>query len=132
MQFNTLKIAKITGYVLTALIFVLFFVSFFFNLNYMLGINALFLLIGLFEEDTSPYYEKMAYLQNNNHFLHLIKTIKLNKETPVFEAYKYIQNNNVLNVKIMDNNKVVGTLSRKKILDSVLNLPIDTTIDKIK
>ena len=131
-RIKALKTTKIIGYVITFLIFVLFFVSFFFNLNYMLGINALFLLIGLFEEDTSPYYEKMAYLQNNNHALHLLKTIKLDKETPIFIAYKEIANNNVSTVKIMDNNKIVGTVSRKKILDSIINQPIDTSLKNLK
>lgn len=130
-RIKAFKVTKIIGYIVTGIVFILFFVSFFFKLNYMLGINAIFLLIGLFEDDTTAYYEKMAYLQNSNHFLSIIKTIKLSKETPVYVAYKYIQNKNINNIKILDKNKVIGTVSRKKIIDTVLSLPIDTTIDKI-
>ena len=129
-RIKALKITKIVGYVLTCIVFVLFFVSFFFKLNYMLGINALFLLIGLFEEDTSPYYEKISNLQVPKNFL--FKSIKLNKSTPIFVAYKQIANSNISNIKIMDNGKVVGSLSSKKLFDSVLKLPIDTKIENIK
>lgn len=131
-RIKALKITKIIGYVVIAIIFVLFFVSFFFNLNYMLGINALFLLIGLFAEDTSPYYEKMAYLQNTNHALHFLKSIKLDKNTPVFVAYKQIANKNISNIKLTDNNKVIKVLSCKKIMDGILNQPIDTTLENLK
>ena len=120
---KALKITKIVGYVITFVVFTLFFVSFFFELNYMLGINALFLLIGLFEEDTSPYYEKISNLQSHKNFL--FKTIKLHRSTPIFIAYKQIANSNISNIKIMDKGRVVGNLSSKK-------LPIDTKIENIK
>lgn len=129
-RIKALKITKIVGYILTCIVFVLFFVSFFFELNYMLGINALFLLIGLFEEDTSPYYEKISNLHTPKGFL--LKSIKLPKSTPIFVAYKQIANSNISNIKIMDNGSVVGSVSSKKLFDSVLKLPIDTKIENIK
>ena len=130
-RIKALKVTKIVGYLFTIAIFALFFVSFFFKLNYMLGINALFLLIGLLEEDTSPYYEKVEKLQNEDIAKHFAKSIKLDKSTPIFLAYKEIQNKNISYIKIMDKNKVIATIPSKKVMTSVLKLPIDTNIENL-
>lgn len=125
------KICKIVGYILTAIVFILFFISFFFSLNYMLGINALFLLIGLFEEDSSAYYEKLTTFEQKpkNHLF--FKTIKLSKDEPIFVAYKKIINNNVSTIKIMNKKEVVSVIPRKEVLDGVLKLPINTKLEEL-
>ena len=122
------QISKIVGYVLTSIIFVLFFVSFFFELNYMLGINALFLLIGLMEEDTSPYYEKLSPFEKRTNPFNL-KSVKLDKTEPLFLAYKSISNKKASTIYVMDNKKVIATLKRDEILNDILSYPIDTKLE---
>ena len=122
------QISKVVGYVLTSIIFVLFFVSFFFELNYMLGINALFLLIGLMEEDTSPYYEKLSPFEKPTNPFNL-KSVKLDKTEPLFLAYKSISNKKANTIYVMDNKKVIATLRRDEILNDILSYPIDTKLE---
>lgn len=124
------KITTIFGIVITAIFFLLFFVSFFYNLNYMLGINALFLLIGLFGDDNNVYYEKLTTFDQ---FMPLksAKTISIEKGTPLFIAYKKIVSSGASKVCITDKQGIVKKLTKNKILKSVTSLPIDTPIEVI-
>ena len=125
---RALQKTKIVGYAITTFIFVLFFVSFFFELNYMLGINALFLLIGLLEEDTSSYYEKLSSFDKFSFAGKKKRVAKLSKDDPIFLAYKKVTQENIRQIEICDGEQVVGTLTKSQILSSVLSLPIDTKL----
>lgn len=129
---RALQKTKIVGYVITAFIFILFFVSFFFELNYMFGINALFLLIGLFGEDTAPYYQKLSSFDRFSFSAKKNKkTAKLSKDAPIFLAYKKVTQDNIKQIEICDGEKVVGLLSKNQILNCVLQMPIDTKLCQI-
>lgn len=129
---KALKISKTIGYVISAILFILFFISFFFYLNYMLGLNALFLLISLFDEDQSAYYEKLYPLKILNNSKLSIKQASFDKSEPLFNVYKSIANKNISSIKVMDNKKVIAVLTSKKIIDSILKLPINTKLEDIK
>lgn len=124
------KKTKTIGYIITTIFFVMFFISFFYDLNYMLGINALFMLIGLFGEDSAPYYQKINSFETVS-FFNNNKTIKLQKQEPIFVAYKYVTENNAKQIQICDNGQVIKCLTKKDIVSSVLNFPIDTKLEKL-
>ena len=130
-KINSLKITKIVGYVITSTVFLLFFVSFFYELNYMLGINALFLLLGLINEDTSPYYESLSCFNYGIKGNFKFKTIKLDKNTPLFVAYKQVKDQNVSGVLVINDHKVMKKISRQEITNKVLSMPLDTKICEI-
>lgn len=123
--------ARIVGYVITSVFFIMFFISLFFKLNYMLGINALFLLIELFGEDTAPYYQKMKNFETVSFFGEYKKNVKLDESETIFAAYKCITEKNAKTIQVCQNGEVVKNVSKNKILTSVLNLPIDTKLQSI-
>lgn len=61
-DFVAFKIIKLIGIVITGSFFALFFISYFYSLNYMLGINGIFLFIGLMEDDSPIYYFKIKQI----------------------------------------------------------------------
>ena len=119
------KITKIVGFVITGIIFLLFFISFVYKLNYMLGINALFMLIGLLENDTETYYQK---LNNFEKFKFSVgKTIKLNESSTIFEAYKKIADNKAKSVFIETNGKR-KKFSKDYITSKILEVELNTLL----
>lgn len=122
------KITKIVGLIITGLVFLLFFISFIYNLNYMLGINALFMLIGLLENDTDIYYKKLNSFEKFR--FSFGKTIKLNDNDTIFSAYKSIIENKAKNIMIESNN-TKKILSRNDITSKILSLPINTKLKEL-
>lgn len=126
------QVTKLVGYIIATLFFILFFISFFTNLNYMLGINALFLLIGLFEEDSSAYYSKLKSINNLANNINK-RTIVLSEEATLFETYKILTEKNAFNILVMDslsNEKFV--LSSKEFLNTILKVPLDTKLAQLE
>lgn len=128
---KALKISKIVGYTITALLFVLFFVSFFYSLNYMLGVNAIFLLVGLLDEDTSAYYEKLYPLQILGTKKLSFKSAKFSKDEAIFNVYKKIEHKKISSIKVMDKQKIIAILPSEKIVESILKYPIDTKLKEL-
>lgn len=126
------KISNIFGYSITFVFFALFFISFFYKLNYMLGINALFLLIGLLGDDNKVYYEKLSSFDKFKPFALTGKIIKLDKTTPIFDAYKKIMESSASKVDVVDHEKVIKRLSKNAIISKVLKLPLNTTLEKVE
>lgn len=125
------KKTKVVGYIITIAFFVLFFVSFFYKLNYMLGINAIFLLIGLFEEDSSPYYQNIKNFETISYFSGKKNVAKLEATKSLFDAYKLATEKNIKQIVVCKNGKVLKCISKNKVLTSVLNQPIDTKLEKL-
>lgn len=125
------KITNILGYTITSIFFVMFFVSFFYKLNYMLGINALFMLIGLMGEDSNVYYEKLSSFDKFKSIPIASKIIKLDKSVPIFDAYKKLLECNASKVYVMDQKRVVKKFSRNDVLASILNSPLNTTLENM-
>ena len=125
------KVLKIVGYVIISIFFLLFFISYFYKLNYMLGINALFMLIGLFGEDNAAYYEKLTTFDQFRPLAFAGKIIKLDKSTPIFVAYKKLMERGASQIYAMDNQKVVKKISRNAIISKILVTPIDTSLENI-
>ena len=88
MRAKAYKIVKIVGYCITSVFFVIFLLTSFYKLNYMIGINALFMLIGLVDSDNGAYYEKLTTLEKFRPLSKFGKVIKLDKSTTLFEVYK--------------------------------------------
>ena len=125
------KITKIFGFFITGLVFLLFFISFFFGLNYMLGINALFLLIGLLDEQPNAYYEKLSAFDVFRFSSTKKKVARLNSEDYVFDAYKKVVEENASEIAIRENDKIINKIPKKQILSKVLVLPLDTKLKDI-
>ena len=123
------KIVKVVGYCITTIFFVLFFVSFFYKLNYMLGINAMFMLIGLVDENRGNYYETLVTFDKFQPSKQ--KTIQIDGKTPIFLVYKNIVENNANKIVITNRNKPAKTISKNYVLKRIIELPIDTKIENI-
>jgi stage IV sporulation protein FB len=122
------KVTKIIGFVVTGIIFILFFISFIYKLNYMLGINALFMLIGLMENDTDVYYQK---LNNFERFrFNFGGCVKLSENDTIFEAYKQVVENKAKEVVIIQNNHQ-KKFSKNDITSKILTIPINTMLKNI-
>ncbi len=122
-------ITRVIGFIITAIMFLLFFVSAFLELNYMLGINAIFMLIGLLEDDREIYYqkletlEKFSYSKNN-------KQISLSKEQTIFDAYKTLIETNA-KIITFENNGKKYEISKNMINQKILQVPIYTKLCEI-
>ncbi len=125
------KIVKIVGYIITTIFFVLFFVSFFYKLNYMLGINALFMLIGLIDDDKGAYYEKLTTFEKFQPIANVGKIIKLDKSTPIFVAYKKIVEEKVSKIFVQCKDNELKQISKNQIQTKILDVPIDTALENI-
>ena len=119
------NITKLVGFIITGIIFLLFFISFIYELNYMLGINALFLLIGLLENDTEIYYNKLSNFEKFK--VSFNKSIKLNANDTIFKAYKQIANNRYKEVCVRAD-CTEKHFKRDYIMDKILEVPINTKL----
>lgn len=130
------KITKIIGFIATGFVFVCFFLSFFSGLNYSLGINALFLLIGLFDDDKSAYYINLQDIDKKTEKLEkglFLKTIAISENASIYDAYKMLDKNNVNQVYVMDENyKVKKSISEGEIEKLIFLVPLDTKLKDIK
>ena len=85
----------------------------------------------LFGEDSAPYYQKINSFETISFFNKHKKVIKLDKSQPIFDAYKLVSENNAKQIQICENGKVIKNLTKKDVLSSILNFPIDTTLEKL-
>ena len=122
------KFTKIIGFVITGLIFMLFFISFFFKLNYMIGINALFLLIGLLEDEPNAYYEKLSTFDVFKLSSKKRIIAKLKDTDCIFDAYKNVVEDDASEVVVFSEKKEILRLSKNFILSKILTVPIDTKL----
>lgn len=79
-QEKAYKIIKIVGFIISILLFVLFIISAFFQINYTFATVSLFLLSGLFFEDTGCYY-----IQNFN-FINKKDKLKKGMDTNIISV----------------------------------------------
>lgn len=122
------KIVRIIGYFVTVTMFMLFIISAFFDLNYMLGINSLFMLVCLMEDDKEIYYQKVKSFElfnsnknSNTNF------ISLDKDNTIFDAYKKLIETNAKKILINYKDKKIE-LGRNKIFQDILKFPINTKL----
>ena len=123
------KILKIFGIIITSIMFLMFFVSFFYTLNYMLGINALFLLVCLLDNSADAYYEKLAtfYAFNPSN-----KTsVAVDAQTPIFVVYKKLNQTGAKQVVVTKNGQPVKYIKKNDVCKKILSLPINTNIENI-
>ena len=129
------KITKIVGFVFTGGLFVLFFMSFFTSLNYTMGINAILLLIGLFDDDKSIYYINIQDIEKKSEKLKkglFIKTIAISENSSIYDAYRLLDKNNVNQIFIMDDDcKVKNSLTEKDLEMLIFTRPLDTKLKDI-
>lgn len=129
------KITKIIGFIATIFIFACFFLSFFSKLNYSLGINALFLLIGLFDDDKTAYYINLQDIDKKTEKLAkgiFLKTIAISENSSIYDAYKMLDKNNVNQIYVMDENyKVKKSLTESEMEKLIFSLPLDTKLKDI-
>ena len=121
------KIIKIIGFLIIFTLFLLFFISFFFKLNYMLGINALLLLIGFFEDDSKIYYQKVSSFDRFIESNQKQRRVEICSIEPVFYAYKKMTQSGANKVFIKDAKKDYY-LSKNQIINIVLTNPINAPI----
>ena len=129
-QVKAKKITKHFGYVVISIIFGMFFLSFFYELNYMLGVNALFLLIGLLDDKTEVYYEKLTTLSSFKRTRRK-KRIEISKNQTLFDAYKKIIENGAGEIVLYDENGRSNIFSKNRVINMILTLPINTKFEKL-
>lgn len=126
------KICNIVGWVITIIYFILFFASFFYELNYMMGINAIFLLIGLFNDDKTAYYVNISSLNKNKEKLKNgaeLKTFAVNINANLFETYKLLDKYNINQIYIFDdNNNHIKTMMDFDFEQYLFTKPLDTRL----
>lgn len=126
------KITKIVGFIFTGLIFLSFFLSFFSQLNYTLGINAILLLIGLFDDDKTCYYINIKDVDKKSEQLQrglLLKTIAISENSSIYDAYRLLDKNNVNQIYVMDDNyKVKRCIDEVQLQKWIFSLPLDTKL----
>lgn len=124
------RVLKVVGLCITFLFFALFFISFFYKLNYMLGINAIFLLIGIFENDSNIYYEKLTTFEKFRKGFRNAKVVEMLSSEPVFNAYKKIMDNGINKVIVKGENDEY-IVSKNDVINMVLSYPINTPLKNI-
>ena len=126
------KITKIIGFIFTGIIFVMFFLSFFSTLNYTLGINAILLLIGLFDDDKTCYYINIQDIEKKSEKLKkglLLKTIAISENSSIYDAYRLLDKNNVNQIFVMDDRyKVKRCIEEAQLEKWIFSLPLDTKL----
>ena len=133
---KSLKIARIIGGVVTIGFFAMFIISAVKNtINYSLGINSFFLLIGLFSDDKSIYYintqNTNLKINNLNKGL-LLKSIVISQNATIYDAYKLLDKNNINQIYIMDDNlKIKSLLMEIDLQKLILSKPLDTKLSQI-
>lgn len=129
------KITKIVGFVFTSGLFLLFFASFFTGLNYTMGINAILLLIGLFDDDKTAYYINLQDLDSKAEKLNrglFIKNIAISQNSSIYDAYKLLDKNNVNQIFVMDENcKILQKLTESDLEKLIFTKPLDTKLKDI-
>lgn len=132
---SAFRITKIVGFIVVSLIFICFFLSFFNKLNYSLGINALFLLIGLFDDDKSAYYINLQDIDKKSENLSkglFVKTIAISENSSIYDAYRVLDKNNVNQIYVMDDNyKVKKSIKENELEKLVFSMPLDTKLKDI-
>ena len=129
------KICFYVGLAITIFCFILFFISFKYGLNYMLGINAIFLLIGLFNDDKTSYYININTLNNSLDKIEKgtqVKVFAVLEDANLFETYKLLDKYNINQILVFDKNsklkKVIMDFDFEKYL---LSKPLDTKIKDV-
>lgn len=129
------KITKIIGFIITGFIFISFFLSFFSKLNYTLGINAIFLLIGLFDDDKTSYYINLKDLDDKTAKLQkglFLKTVVISQNSSIYDAYKILDKNNINQICIMDeNNRIKNKLDETQLEKLIFSMPLDTKLKDV-
>lgn len=132
---TSLKICFYIGLIITIFCFTLFFISFKYGLNYMLGINALFLLIGIFNDDKTAYYINIKTFANTINKIEKgsqVKTFAILEDANLFDAYKLLDKYNLNQILVFDrNNQLKKTIMDFELEKYLLSKPIDTLIKEI-
>ena len=123
------KVLKICGIIITSAMFLMFFVSFFFKLNYMLGINALFLLVCLLDTSADAYYENLATFYTFNPSKQ--KSFAVDSQTSIFVVYKKLNQTGAKQVVVTKNGLPVKCIKKNEVCQKILALPINTNIENI-
>lgn len=126
------KIVNIIGWLVTFLYFVLFVISIFKNLNFMMGINTIFLLIGLFSNDTTAYYVNIKSINQSNYKIKKgseVKVFAINENANLFETYKLLDKYNINQIMIFDeNNNLKSTMMDFDFEKYLLSKPLETKL----
>ena len=129
------KITKIIGFIFTGILFLIFFMSFFTKLNYTMGINAILLLIGLFDDDKTIYYINIQDIEKKSEKLKqglFIKNIAISENSSIYDAYRLLDKNNVNQIFIMDDNcKIKKSLTERELEILIFSKPLDTKLKDV-
>lgn len=129
------KKTKIIGFIVCGFLFILFIVSAFYKINFTFGLTALFLIAGLFFEDTSCYY------QVNFSFINKTKKLNLGMETQVLcvsinttlynvlkklNKFKY----NLINI-VNSNGKIIKSFTESEIAELFINNNLSEKLENL-
>lgn len=129
------KKTKIVGFVISMLLFVLFVITSFYSINYTLGVTSIFLIVGLFFEDKSSYYQINFNFVNKDKKLNeglevnsicVKKSVSLYKLLTKLSKFKY----NLVNI-LNEENKIVKTITEGEINKLFLTYPLDSKLENL-
>lgn len=134
-QEKAYKIIKIIGFIISIFLFVLFIISAFFEINYTFATVSLFLISGLFFEDTGCYY-----IQNYN-FINKQEKLKKGMETNIvsinenaclYYALRKLNKYKFNTILVVSNSgKILKSLSEVELNNLLLNYDLDTKFCKV-
>ena len=129
-RIKALVIMKTVGIAVSVLLFILFIISFFYGLNWTLGIIALFLFVGAVSGTKGESYYHLA---NRAPFTKdamggmTVKEVIVNAETPIVKLLKYLKPDTMNVFKVVDKNlNPIATVTERELEEIYMNYDILT------
>ena len=121
---------KIVGIIISILLFVLFIISAFFEINYTFATVSLFLISGLFFEDTGCYYiQNFSFLNKQEKLKKAMDTniVSIDENSCLYYALRKINKYKFNTIQIISKNgKILKNLSEIQFNEILLNNELNT------
>ncbi len=132
-KFKALKVLKAIGVVASFVCLALFVVSAFFDINFSLGIIAIFLFIGAKTGTEKERYNHITSKLTKDFYGGVtVKTVELSRDAPLLNVLRLIDEKTELQLKIVGDNKALSEkiLSEKEIENLLVEFPLSTPVGK--
>lgn len=129
-QEKAYKIVKIVGLVISILLFILFIISAFFEINYTFATVSLFLISGLFFEDTGCYYIQNFNFVNKHQKLTKgtdTNIVSINENSYLYFALRKLNKYKFNTILVISNSgKILKTMSEIELNSLLINYELNT------
>lgn len=129
-QEKAYKIIKIVGLIISILLFILFIISAFFEINYTFATVSLFLISGLFFEDTGCYYIQNFNFVNKHQKLAKgtdTNIVSINENSYLYYALRKLNKYKFNTILVISNSgKILKTMSEIELNSLLINYELNT------